>query len=265
MKRPSDRPEEQNQNYARPLQLAHRRQSSTGESVHRFYQLERIGKFPVKFFAARKELEFIAEYLYCPTNDPTCSTIITLTGLGGPGKTQLILQYASKQRESYGVVLWFDARSMETLRESFEYAACQLCGIALPSFHQSSISASKEMSLHQPSIDINFYKIWKELRSRGQRWLLLFDEVDDILMINALPRYLFSDPEGHILISSRRKEAYRIGTYAVEVSGLSVESAQQLLLHHARIRSPSALQIAQAEEVVESLECIALATDLTGL
>lgn len=151
---------------------------------HRFYQLDCTGKFPVKFFAARKELEFIAEYLYCPTNDPTCSTIITLTGLGGSGKTQLMLQYASKQRDAYGVVLWFDARSMETLRESFEYAACQLCGIALPSFHQSSISASKEMSLHQPSIDINFYKIWKELRIRGQRWLLLLDEVDDILMIN---------------------------------------------------------------------------------
>ena len=43
-----------------------------------------------------------------------------VTGLGGTGKTQLVLRYIEKHEDEYNPVLWIDVRSEETARASYE-------------------------------------------------------------------------------------------------------------------------------------------------
>lgn len=242
-----------------------RRQPSSNEGRESFYQLDRIGKHPVSYFAKRDELSQIMDLFKRAPHRPEEEkvTAISLVGLGGSGKTQLMLQYASRFREFYGVVLWFDARSEEALEESFELAAAQL-GLILPATTRTSANSSGAMVEHQPSRVLNAALVKKELRRRNQLWLLLFDEADDLHTIDFLPRYFPSDSNGDILISSRQKEAYRITRYSLNVAGLPTASARDLLLHHARLPTVTSKQLLQAEEVVESLDCIALAIDLAG-
>lgn len=42
-----------------------------------------------------------------------------VTGLGGTGKTQLVLRYIEGHEEEYDTVLWIDVRSEETARLSY--------------------------------------------------------------------------------------------------------------------------------------------------
>lgn len=102
-----------------------------GDKVSTFYQLDRIGKHPTSHFAPRQELEDIERDLCQLTVGSPEARIVSLVGLGGSGKMQLMLQIRMVRRDKYGVVLWFDAESLSTLDESFLLAASQL-GLVLP-------------------------------------------------------------------------------------------------------------------------------------
>ncbi|CZT09990.1 uncharacterized protein RAG0_14598 [Rhynchosporium agropyri] len=100
--------------------------SEQSDSESKFFQLDRIGKQPVKYFASRSQLSKIQKAFAAEQKSSTTG-VVALVGLGGSGKTQLMLIYAYTQRDMYGVVLWIDARDME----SFELAAAQL-GLIVP-------------------------------------------------------------------------------------------------------------------------------------
>jgi hypothetical protein len=112
------------------------------DKVYSFYQLDRIGKHPTSHFAPREELEHIERDLRPPTTGPEDSRILSLVGLGGSGKTQLMLQYAWARRDQYGTVLWFNAQSKDTLDESFLLAASQLGLVLPPTAARASISGN---------------------------------------------------------------------------------------------------------------------------
>lgn len=232
---------------------------------HPFYQLDFIDKRPVGYFAPREELSRLEHVL-----DPTFLSrlpvqIVSLVGLGGSGKTQLMLQYASQHRDEYGVVLWFDASSEAALEESVFFAASHL-GLIPMSTAGHSLESTALVRFQSP-LDSNTALLKRELRRRKQRWLILVDQADDMAMIRCLPRFLPSNPAGDVIVSSRRQEAARLGSLGdcwIEVKGLSASSAQQLLLRQARIDWPSAEDIESAEKIVKLLDCIALAVELAG-
>ncbi|KAI9731305.1 MAG: hypothetical protein M1834_005208 [Cirrosporium novae-zelandiae] len=234
-----------------------------GESQS-FYQLDRIRKRPVEYFVEREELlQLKTHFQSTPSMSPN-ATAVVLVGLGGSGKTQLMLQYASTQRKIYDVVLWFDAQDKDKLLESFNLAAAHL-GLVLP-YHRACNSVSGSTLIKHQSQDIwtNAYAIKRELQRRKQPHLLLFDGADTITMIECLIRYIPSIPGGNVLISSRRQNSYRLATHSIEISGLPTRSARDLLLYHARIFNAGAIQQGQADKIIESLDCIALAIDLAG-
>lgn len=230
------------------------------ESKGAFFQLDWIEKWPVTYFAERDELAEI-QRMFDDARGPYSTAVVALIGLGGSGKTQLMLQYAYSQRNSYGVVLWFDARNTDTLLKSFEDAAAQLGLIVHPTMQWNN---SQGQGVVKYNRQVNADKVKKELQRRQQKWLMLFDEADDISMIDVLPKYLPVDHNGSIIISSRRKECYRLAQSTINVSKLGVESARNLLLHHARLENVNSIQLKQAVEVVEGLDLIALAIDLAG-
>ncbi|KAK3942902.1 hypothetical protein QBC46DRAFT_379056 [Diplogelasinospora grovesii] len=237
------------------------KQPSPGAGSHSFYQLDRIGQQPVAYFAARKELDQIKGILDDVLGKPAVQ-ILSLLGLGGSGKTQLMLQYASTHREEYGVVLWIDASSQNALSDSFRLAASQL-GLRLPA-HEAPTSTGTALSVYQSALDGDVALVKKELERRSQSWLLLFDQADDPDIYNSLRKHMPSAKYGRIIVSSRRKDANHLGQHWLEIQGLPASSARDLLLHHAYITSPTKEQLECAEKVVQRLDCIALAVDLAG-
>lgn len=261
--RPHSRRVEEINHVSEVLGVASKPLEDIQDKVIDFYQLDRIGKHPTSHFVQRKELEYIEKQLHSPKRGPVNSQILSLVGLGGAGKTQLMLQYAWTHRDQYGVVLWFDAQSIDTLDESFLLAASQL-GLVLPPTAARASDSEHEVVRYKSRLESNIEAIRKELRRRRQQCLLLFDGADDIPIIDSLPQYFYYEKEGDIIVSSRRKEAYRLGRFYIEVGGLSVESACNLLLYHACLGKASPTQLSIAEEIVKNLDCIALAIDLAG-
>ncbi|CZT01142.1 uncharacterized protein RCO7_02762 [Rhynchosporium graminicola] len=150
--------------------------SEQSDSESKFFQLDRIGKQPVKYFASRSQLSKIQKAFAAEQKSST-TDVVALVGLGGSGKTQLMLIYAYTQRDLYGVVLWIDARDMESLLESFELAAAQL-GLLVPPTIAWDKSLPEQVSKYSQLA--NAIKVHDELRRRQQKWLLLFDEVDNL-------------------------------------------------------------------------------------
>ncbi|KAL7626416.1 hypothetical protein AAE478_003188 [Parahypoxylon ruwenzoriense] len=226
-----------------------------------FYQLDRIGKQPVPYFVARPELDRI-KTVFSGNSQNVGVRILSLVGLGGSGKTQLMLQYASSERGRYGVILWIDATSEDAVASTYKIAA-SLLGLVAPPFEQA-VSTSSSLVRYRPELEMNIAAVKRELRKRGRPWLILFDGADDLDIIDNLRNYIPSAPNGHVLISSRRKQARVIGDHSLKVEGLPIDSARSLLLYRACIEDPSDLDIDCAEKIVHSLDCIALAVELAG-
>ncbi|CAH0002317.1 unnamed protein product [Clonostachys byssicola] len=241
--------------------IRQRRPRSEPELHHQFFQLDRIGKKPVPYFVHRKEISQIGKWFEESSTSKTSRTVV-LAGLGGSGKTQIMLRYAWLSRNKYGVVLWFDGKSFDSLNESFRLAASQL-GLRIPA-HETPSPNARSLS-KSTDFDGDLELIKRELRRRRQSWLLLFDQVDDLAVIDRLREFIPSDPNGRILVCSRRQEARSlVRKQAIFVKGMPVDGARQLLLYHANIEEPTEEDLYYAEKVVMRLECIALAVDLAG-
>ncbi|MEZ4642019.1 MAG: NB-ARC domain-containing protein [Chloroflexota bacterium] len=123
----------------------------------------------------------------------TATTITqTIAGLGGIGKSQLMLHFAHQQRHTYDIIWWL--RVDEALTEDYLALGRQL---ALP---VDGIEQAAAMQL---------VRNW--LSSSDKRWLLLCDNADQITPAE-LRRWLPTNPQGRILITSRSPQWAKMGS-----------------------------------------------------
>ena len=129
------------------------------------------------FFTGREEI------IRQLSNELNTKGKVALSGIPGVGKTQIALEYAYRYGKNYRAVLWSRAETEETLISSF-IAIAGLLNIP-------------EKDDQEEDRIIQAVKKWL---SNYDRWLMVFDNVDDITFVrDFIPIAI----EGHVLLTTR--------------------------------------------------------------
>ncbi|KAH6975584.1 P-loop containing nucleoside triphosphate hydrolase protein [Ilyonectria destructans] len=136
-----------------------------------------------------------------------------LWGFGGVGKSEIVREYAYRQREqcSYDVVWWVRAESRTSIAISY-----------------SSFSETLGLTTStNPSDQVRLVKKW--LASTESSWLLVFDDFDD--EITQLESLLPGATEGYgsVILTTRRRFNWP-GIPSIEVAPLTMDEGASFLL-----------------------------------
>src|SRR3954471_3550546 len=159
---------------------------------------------------------------------------IVLKGLGGMGKSQLMLRYCYTHREEYKYVFWLNAEGhLETLEE-FQNLAKKL-----------GIEVDNDEALAEQ------IRTW--FQTREGRWLLMLDNVDAFEDVHDFIPYFGGD-----VIVTTRNHVNKINGFIIHVDKMLKEDALLLLLGPEIYKPPPA----NAVKIVEELDCMPLAIDV---
>src|SRR5713101_9724060 len=173
-----------------------------------------------------------------------------LSGLGGVGKTQTAVEYAYRYRHKYHAVLWVRADAREVLTSDFAALASLL---RLPKQNEQNLGRT-----------LTAVKRWLIAMTR---WLLIFDNVDDLRIIND---FIPSPCRGHVLLTTRTSLTGTLA-HAIEIDTMGVEEGAYFLLRRAKMVAPntsqdnaSELAYSQARVISQALGGLPLALDQAG-
>ncbi|KAK6441515.1 hypothetical protein LTR95_002256 [Oleoguttula sp. CCFEE 5521] len=163
---------------------------------------------------------------------------VAVVGLGGTGKTQLVLRYIEQHEQEYDSILWIDARSKETVRSRFE-RCCRVLGLLV---EQASESVT-------------------------QRWLMIVDNADKLDW--GLQTILPQSQAGSVIVTSQDSHASQTlgcGSQVVRVEEMSADEARTLLLSAVSedLQSASEELLSTTTKLANTLDRLALAVDLAG-
>ena len=157
---------------------------------------------------------------------------ISISGLGGVGKTQLALEYAHRcYSKVYRTILWANAANKVTLEESYLSLARIL---KLPEKDEREIDRV-----------VQAVKMWLEGHTS---WLLILDNADDL----QLTRTFFPvKPCGHILLTTRSQIVGNIA-FPIMVEAMEPEEGLRFLLRRSGILNRSAEPEILASDIREA-------------
>jgi GTPase SAR1 family protein len=182
---------------------------------------------------------------------------VAVIGLGGTGKTQLVLRYIEEHEEDYDTVFWIDVRSEETARSSYE-RCCRELGLPV----EAAICDGPLQDV--PAVQA----VLSWLRSNGEdkRWLAVVDNADDLSwdVSSTVPK----GKAGTVIVTSQDAQAARLlggRTPTVKVDAMEPEEAVRLMLNYfdGSVRPENGC-LTLVEEITECLDRLALAMDLAG-
>ncbi len=136
-----------------------------------------------------------------------------LHGLGGVGKTQLVVEYVYRYTADYDVIWWVRAEKPEMLREGYADLAIQL-----------------RLSEHETHNQASMCKAVGRWLEQHTGWLLVFDNAEDQ---DSLLPYLPRHTAGHILITSLNPTWGAVGI-AHHVTPFTSEEGEEFLLRHTK-------------------------------
>lgn len=170
-----------------------------------------------------------------------------IKGLGGIGKTQVALEYAYRSFEQgrYTHAFWINAGSSEAILTSFLTLA-----ELLPA---SPVKGEKDQRKLIAGI-----KRW--LEQCPHRWLLIFDNADDLSVIQ---EYLPKLGNGDVLITTRTNAVGSLAA-SLEVEQMGLIEGTQLLLHRMQRLGTTDEERNEAINIVIALDGFPLALDQAG-
>jgi predicted ATPase/serine/threonine protein kinase/Tfp pilus assembly protein PilF len=176
--------------------------------------------------------------------------LITLVGAGGTGKTRLSQHFGVQQVDRFRGGVWF----------------CDLSEARGAAGRVAAIGSGLNLQLNQSDPEI---QIASALRSRGH-CLIILDNVEQILddVAGALKTWLQEAPKAVFLLTSR--SALRLqDEVVILLYPLPIAEAMQLFYHRAQaVRpsfAPSDANQPIVKEIVERLDCMALAVELAAV
>lgn len=199
--------------------------------------------------------------------------IVALYGPGGVGKTQIALEYAHLHHSNYTSVFWVDGSSEATAHKSFGHIAREIFHqdgagnarpfssfIPSPAPHESSERESSVPPADNQHHDIlHATKRWFA-EEGNTKWLLIFDNVDDLETFDI--GYFFPPTSwGSIILTSRRKNV-ATRWVAVEVAELGADEALSMFEKGINLGRPmDEREIDTATELVQLLGFFPLAIE----
>ncbi|KAI4167531.1 MAG: hypothetical protein LQ343_007129 [Gyalolechia ehrenbergii] len=217
---------------------------------------------PVANYVPRPRLhQKIKEQLHDQKNNDgrDYTRVLVVYGLGGAGKSQLVLQYIQEYRRDYMAVFWIEAGSKETIERDYVQIYQLLYG------RQADIGqAIVKVEEAVPAV-----KRW--FQGREGRWLVVLDSADTIdnnqhrSYIDL--KYFMPDALGvHVIITSRSSTAKEITQLeAVEVAEMEALEATELFKRSAKIKEAGQKILEEISVIVKELGYLALAITLAGL
>lgn len=184
---------------------------------------------------------------------------VAVIGLGGTGKTQLVLHYVETREADYDTILWIDVRSKETARLSYER-----CLRALRLLVPIETSSDDRPLQDVPSVQAVL--AWLQARFVDQKWLVVVDNADDSSwdVSGIIPK----GKAGTVIITSQDARASRLlggRIAAVNVDEMTPDEAVHLVANHFEgplSRGDECWKL--VEEITECLDRLALPMDLAG-
>jgi tetratricopeptide (TPR) repeat protein len=173
-----------------------------------------------------------------------------LSGLGGVGKTQTVVEYAHRHLEEYAHAFWVTAASREALVSGYVTVA--------------GLLKLSEADAQDQTVAVEAVKRWL---SSQQGWLLLLDNADDLGMARS---FIPPGRNGHVVLTTR---AGAMGAVArrIDIQEMGTEEGALFLLRRAKYIAGSApFEVAtpadhsEAKAIAAQVDGLPLALDQAG-
>jgi ribosomal protein S15P/S13E len=197
----------------------------------------------VGHFVTRKALLSRLEHLFERSSTDHSRMIVILLGMGGAGKTQLALEWCRCLRDgrNFRAIFWLDASSRNALQRAMENTAKRLLPGRVFQDADAAVNAINDV-----------------LSTWSDRWLMVFDNLDNPPDIRDIFNFCPEGDYGSILMTSRHAGLKELGGSIVEVDQMEKEEGLELLL---RSSQTDPEDLAAAEQILMRLEYLALAID----
>jgi hypothetical protein len=226
-------------------------------------QADHIGQYsntslrPVTSYVQRPALHNIIEEQLHDTLTELNHTakILVVWGLGGAGKSQLVLNYVDTYRKDYSGVFWIEAGQKASLERDYSQIYNLLFG-------NHPLPGQERVTLEEA---IQAVKAW--FHGRTGKWLVVLDSADSIdneedesyIDIQA---YFPNAPSVDVILTTRSSTAKEMtGLKAVGVAELEVAEAVELFCRCSKLQRPQEQEVLA---IVKELGCLALAISLAG-
>jgi tetratricopeptide (TPR) repeat protein len=191
------------------------------------------------------------------TETKSGTTILVVRGLGGAGKSQLVLNYLQEYHNDYSATFWIEAGQRESVDRDFLQIYKLLYGLR----------ALEGQEMIKPEDAVLAVKSWFQRRSG--RWLVVFDSADaiddeeDKSYIDL--RYFLPDaPSVTVIITTRSAIATEMTQLEeVNVAEMEPSEAAELFIRCAKLTNDSQAGT-EVELIVKELGYLALAITLAG-
>uniref|UniRef100_A0A8H7N7Y5 PNPLA domain-containing protein n=1 Tax=Bionectria ochroleuca TaxID=29856 RepID=A0A8H7N7Y5_BIOOC len=179
---------------------------------------------------------------------------VLLCGIGGSGKTQLVLQYIEQHKTDYNAIIWINASTKESAARSLEEASIIIATQWPADLPLSSNGGSNTLSHVRSRLQ----------HTRHREWLLVLDSLDD--PEHHFSEYIPSCNFGSVIVTStafRSCFGFR-PEKTIEVEGLDTASALSLLNTTSKQAGASEEDETAAKAIIKELSGIPLALEQAG-
>jgi hypothetical protein len=167
---------------------------------------------------------------------------LLLHGLGGIGKTQLIVEYAHKYKDDFTSIWWVNCATKSTYSQSFLSIAKHMVAFYLTILDRLKVAQYLglggvldeygQLSTDEQHTERTTQAVKRWFTSpENPSWLLVLDNLDDFIVWD--PNIIPSSYHGTIIMSSRRSDWTQFPL--LEVAELEKQDRELLLLKCARL------------------------------